>query len=117
MDPVFTNLVHDNMAKHLLRPLNAVVLSGDPDDISVGFSGNATLRWRSHRAELGTHESVKGIRKIDIGAGFLLEGLDDVTLARGNDRVQLLVDVERFGVQAALEERRSRSVVNGGFER
>lgn len=70
-------------------------------------------RRQSHRLRRGhergrrrRRDAAQRRREVDVGSRLLLDRLDDVPLAPGEDRVQLVVDRARLGVQAGLAETR-----------
>ena len=91
-----------HLVQHVASALNPVELASDPEHVGVLLLRRAWRRRSSHWAKLRAHETVKRVGEINIGASFLLDALDDAALAGRDDVVQLVVDLERLGMEAVL---------------
>jgi hypothetical protein len=90
------------MASHELRILRVIQVG----HVVRVHRGRGEMRPSARQRVLGRDgETADGRREEDVGAGLFLDGLNDVSLARGKDGVQLVVDLTDFGVKTGLESR------------
>lgn len=75
------------------------------------------VRKRDRRRGDGRSESTERGGKEDVGTRLLLDGLDDVTLASGDNGVELVVDLTDLRVKTALRAERRLAVARDRSER